>query len=386
MVKKIDLMNLSIKFIIGSLDVGGAERHLVQMLPALKANGLKVSVIVLSDKVKLKSILDKAGVKVNVGLNLKFLPRLLRRPLRLMLSLSTLVKDFIFDRRSIRHAFLPEAYLLTSLAARVTFSNAPLIMSRRCLNNYQLRRPILAKLEKNLNKFTRFALGNSKAVVNQLYEEGFLYEKVGLIYNGIDTQPYLQSKPKEILRSKLNLPPESLLIVIVANLIPYKGHNDLLKALSIIKEQINVPWQLLCVGSDSNILKNLKELATQFGIAENIKFLGARSDTIEIISASDIGVLCSHEEGFSNAILEKMAAGLPMVVTDVGGNAEAVADMQNGFVVPSKNPELLAQSLLTIILSSNLREKYGALSRERVQQHFSLDKCINSYIQLYKNL
>lgn len=375
-----------IEFIIGTLEVGGAERHLVQIIPELKTRGFNVSVRVLSDKVALKPVLEKAGVKVKSGPCLDKLPKLPRRIMQLMISFFSLVKDFILKRDIVRHVFLPEAYLLTSIAARVTFLKSPLIMSRRSLNNYQFRRPMLAILERFFHKYTTLALGNSKAVVDQLYLEGFAHNKVGLIYNGINTWPFLQLPEKQILREKLALPADALIFIIVANLIPYKGHADLLNAFGLIGNQIQQPWQLLCVGRDTGILSNLKAQANNLGLADNVKFLGSRNDTLELMAASDIGILCSHEEGFSNAILEGMAAGLAMVVTDVGGNSEAVLDMYSGFVVPPKNPELLSQALLTLALSQPRREYFQNMAKERVQRFFSLNKCVEQYIQVYKTL
>jgi glycosyltransferase involved in cell wall biosynthesis len=314
------------------------------------------------------------------------LPNFLRKPLRLFFSFSALVKDFILKRDVVRHVFLPEAYLLTAIAARFTFSKSPLIMSRRSLNNYQLRRPILGRLEKIFHKYTTLALGNSKAVVDQLYLEGFAQDKVGLIYNGINTWPYLQLPEKKLLREKFSLADDTLIFIIVANLIPYKGHSDLLNAFALISPQIQQPWQLLCVGRDNGIMKGLKTQAVNLGIADNVKFLGSRNDTMELMAASDVGILCSHEEGFSNAILEGMAAGLAMVVTDVGGNAEAVLDMYSGFVVPAKNPELLGQALLTLALSQPRREHFQNIAKERVQRFFSLNRCIEQYVNVYKTL
>lgn len=375
-----------IEFIIGSLEVGGAERHLVQIAPELKARGFLVSVRVLSDKITLKPLLEKAGIKVKVAPGLKFLPKFLRKICRIIFLLSVLVKDFFIKKDVTRHVFLPEAYLLVALAARIAFSKSPLIMSRRSLNNYQQRRPILGKLEKFFHKYTTLALGNSKAVVDQLYLEGFEHNKVGLIYNGINTWPYLQLPEKKSLREKFSIAEETLVFVIVANLISYKGHADLLNAFALIHSQIDKPWRLLCVGRDSGILKSLQAQAVKLGISDNVSFLGSRSDSMEIMAASDIGILCSHEEGFSNAILEGMAAGLAMVVTDVGGNAEAVLDLHSGFVVPAKNPELLSQALLTLALSQPRREYFQNMAKERVQQFFTLNRCIDQYVNVYKTL
>ncbi len=377
---------IAIEFIIGSLEVGGAERHLSQILPALKSLGFSMRVHVLSDKAPLKPIFDNAGIKVYLGPNLDWLPLALRKPTRLVISLTRLILSFLKNRNAIRHVFLPEAYLLTAVAARLTFFSGPLVMSRRSLNDYQQRRPILGKLELLMHRFTTIALGNSKAVAQQLYDEGFEPNKVYLIYNGIDLSPFQNLPAKHEIRDSLNISQDTLTFIIVANLIPYKGHIDLLNALGKIHSQLPKSWTLLCVGSGSGILDQLKEHAQTLGISDHIEFLGKRLDTPQLLGAADIGILCSHEEGFSNAILEGMAARLPMVVTNVGGNAEAVEDMHTGLVVKARNPESLADALLSVALAPELRTRFGQAGFERIKQHFTLMQCAKKYADFYSSL
>ena len=377
---------ISIEFIVGSLEVGGAERHLSQVLPVLKSAGFLIKVHVLSNKAPLKPIFDRAGIAVYLGPNLDWVPSFLRRPVRLVVSMIKLIRSFLKNRSAIRHVFLPEAYLLTAIAARLTFFSGSLVMSRRSLNDYQQRRPILGQLERLMHRFTTIALGNSKAVVHQLYDEGFEPGKVGLIYNGIDLWPFQNLPKKQELRETLGLNQDALIFIIVANLIPYKGHIDLLNALSAIHSQLPKSWKLLCVGRDTGILSQLNAQAQTLGIADHVEFLGGRSDTPQLLGASDIGILCSHEEGFSNAILEGMAAGLPMVVTNVGGNAEAVEDMHTGLVVLPKNPESLADSLLSMALAPELRTRFGNAGKERVHQHFTVTQCVKKYAEFYISL
>ena len=374
-----------VHFIVGSLDIGGAERHLSQLLPALKERGFSVRVILLSNKAPLKPIFEKAGITVILGPNINFLPALIRRPLSLIISVTRLIFNFLRNPKAIHHSFLPEAYLLTAFAARLAFFKGPLVMSRRSLNNYQQRRPAL-RLEKLFYRFTTMALGNSNAVVKQLYLEGFKPEKVELIYNGIETSKFQTLALKPEIRKTLGLNPDSLIFIIVANLIPYKGHIDLLNAFAIISNDLPKNWQLLCVGKDAGTLEHLKNHASILGLTSYVEFLGSRTDTTQLLTASDIAILCSHEEGFSNAILEGMAAGLPMVVTDVGGNGEAVQDMITGLVVPYKNTKALADALLTLAKSPQLRTSYGSAGKERVNQYFTLPQCVQQYSDLYKRL
>ncbi len=375
-----------IEFIIGSLELGGAERHLSQILPALKSMGFSIRIVVLSHKESLKYIFDEAGIEVDLGPNLEWMPFLLRRITRLISSLTRLTISFLKDRQTTRHVFLPEAYLLTAIAARLTFFSGALIMSRRSLNDYQRRRPFLGKLERLMHRFTTKVLGNSNAVVQQLYAEGLSSEKVHLIYNGIKLDSFQNLPEKNKLRRNLNIEQDALVFIIVANLIPYKGHYDLLNAMSLIRFQLPEKWKLLCVGHDTGILGQLENEVQSLNLSTHVQFLGKRLDTPLLLVAADIGILCSHEEGFSNAILEGMAAGLPMVVTNVGGNAEAVEHMRTGLVVEAKNSQLLAESLLSIATSSEMRVKLGRAGRERVEKYFTLSQCAKNYAEFYEGL
>jgi glycosyltransferase involved in cell wall biosynthesis len=229
-------------------------------------------------------------------------------------------------------------------------------------------------------------LGNSDAVCHNLRSEGVDEDKLGIIYNGVNLEPFKKECRKKEKELDIGIENDDLIFSIVANLIPYKGHIDLLKALSIAKKEIYSKWRLLVIGRDDGIGKYLKEESQKLGIEKNILWLGSRPDVPEILKISDIGILSSHEEGFSNAILEGMAAGLPMVVTDVGGNSEAVINDQTGFVVPARNPEALAAALLKLANDKTLRLQMGALARKRIESEFSLGHCARQYEKLYSGL
>jgi glycosyltransferase involved in cell wall biosynthesis len=97
-------------------------------------------------------------------------------------------------------------------------------------------------------------------------------------------------------------------------------------------------------------------------------------------------LLCSHQEGFSNAVLESMAAGLPAIVTDVGGNAEAVVDGETGLVVPPHAPARLAEAIVRLANDPALCAELGAAARQRVAKHFSFKQCVSHYDGLYRML
>ena len=294
-----------------------------------------------------------------------------------------LLKDFIQDRTSITHCFLPQAYLMGGMAAFLTRNKSLTFMSRRSLNFYQKKHPYLARMEAFLMKHTHHILGNSQAVVWQLErEEHVPPSKLQLIYNGIDLS-WFGIKNCSALRKEYGFSETDFIFIIVANLIPYKGHADLLEALSLVHTSFSDNWKLLCIGRDEGIQCQLEKSAQRLGLHSQIQFLGSRKDIPNLLSLSDVGILCSHEEGFSNAVLEGMASHLPMIVTDVGGNAEAVLHGQTGLVVPARSPLELSKAILTLYKDSDCRRLMGYKGYQRVHNHFSLDQCVDQYVQLY---
>jgi glycosyltransferase involved in cell wall biosynthesis len=268
------------------------------------------------------------------------------------------------------------AYLIGAPLARL--AGVPVrIMSRRSRNLYQAKHPLLSLMEWRLHRSMQAVIGNSRAVTADLAAEGCGADQIHLIYNGIDVAAIdsAEARPRPA--------DAALIFVIVANLIPYKGHADLLRALAANARTLPPGWRLHCIGRDDGSGVQLGRLAAALGIKENVEFLGARTDVAARIKTADIGILCSHEEGFSNAILECMAAGLPMVVTDVGGNAEAVIDGETGIVVAPSDIPALGTALRDLASAPEKRSRLGRKGRERVQDFYSLDRCISDYEALY---
>ena len=126
--------------------------------------------------------------------------------------------------------------------------------------------------------------------------------------------------------------------------------------------------------------------AKALGLETNIHWLGSRRDVPELLQASDLGVLASHQEGFSNAVIESMAASLPMVVTNVGGNSEAVLHGLSGLVVPARNPARLGDAIAEIACDPERGKAMGEAGRIRAEQHFSLTACLDKYETMYRSL
>lgn len=381
-------MRKTLRIIIGNLNIGGTEKHLSMVMPLLAQQGWRIKIITLqkSDSPNLMPLFRAAGIRVEIlsDFQIRFLPKIIQRGLRITLCFFKLWREFRRDQTTVTHFFLPQSYLIGMLAAFAAHLPAVTIMSRRSLNCYQQKRFLLRWLELYCHRKVKFVLANSDRVIAQLQdEERVNRQKLQKIYNGIDVSRYATINTRPLMRAQWGIGERDVVFIMVANLIGYKGHEDLLQALHLIQQQLPSRWRLLCVGRDNGILASLQSLAQQWRLEENIHWLGVREDIPDLLAAADIGVLCSHEEGFSNAILEGMAAGLPMVVTDVGGNAEAVIHEQTGLVVPAKNPRLLADALLRLAQNTGLANTMGIAGRARVNQCFSLNTCVDAYEKFY---
>jgi glycosyltransferase involved in cell wall biosynthesis len=375
-----------ILFVIGGLTVGGAERHLSSIARAFVRKGWRVRIYSLTGDGPMRAEIEGGGVTVVVPPvdRSAIADVLILRVLRFVVAGCHLTYVMLRTRPRIVHFFLPSAYLVGAIAAALARVRTR-VMSRRSLNVYQRAYLATRWIEMKLHPRMDAVLGNSAAVVQQLREEGIQEEKLGLIYNGIE---FSMSSPidRAAVRSSLDIDGAALVFIIVANLIPYKGHVDLIEAFGIADDEIVQPWRLLIVGRDDGAGPKIHARAQQLKIEDRVSLLGPRADVASLLAASDVGLLCSHQEGFANAILEAMAAGLPMIVTNVGGNAEAVLDGVTGLIVPPHDPQALARSIVHLARDPKLRQRYGGAGRERVESHFLLDTCVAKYEALYGGL
>jgi glycosyltransferase involved in cell wall biosynthesis len=259
-------------------------------------------------------------------------------------------------------------------------------LSRRSLNRYQAGHPFVSRVERQLHRHMSAILGNSERVVRELIEtENCPPDRVELIYNGVDVGG-IEAAPASPLAQERARDGGELVLIMVANLIPYKGHADLLRALGGVSDRLPRRWRLLCVGRDDGHGETLKALAHDLDLDGHVTWLGQRDDVASLLKSADIGVLSSHEEGFANAVLEGMAAGLPMIATDVGGNGEAVRHNVTGLVVPPHDPDALSAAILQLAADERKRRAMGVAGQARAEREFDIGACVAKYDRLYARL
>ncbi|MCG8361423.1 MAG: glycosyltransferase [Kiloniellales bacterium] len=361
--------------VVPKLHVGGTERHLLQVLPRLQRGQFEVSVFTTQGPGPLDDELRAGGVTVIPGPSVPFSRlRALSAGFRLPAVMSKLRPDLV-------HFFLPEAYIIGGLAS-LAFPRTKRVMSRRSLNVYQRSRPLVRSLETRLHRSMDALIGNSGAAVQELIAEGAPPERIGVILNGIDVDRY-RAEGKAAARQSLGLSEGSLVLSIIATLLPYKGHADLIAALAAIRDRLPADWTLLIAGRDEGLGESLRARAESLGLANHIRWLGEVGDPDRLMRASDIGLLCSHEESLPNAVLEGMAAGLPMVVTRVGGCPELVDEEVTGLLVPARKPEAIGQAISALADDPARRSAMGEAARQAAATRFSLAACVANYESLY---
>jgi glycosyltransferase involved in cell wall biosynthesis len=238
-------------------------------------------------------------------------------------------------------------------------------------------------LQKRLNPLVDLFLANSDDTREWASRtEGIPPEKIRVIHNALNLRPFeiLGEEERSEYRKRFEIPSNAKVVGIVANLRPVKRIDVFLHAARIVLNEFH-GTRFIVVGEGPE-RKGLEELSREVGLDRAVLFLGRRQDIPSILNMLDIGVLSSQSESFSNALMEYLAAGLPVVCTDVGGCRELVCDGRNGFVVPNGDPKALAGGILNILRNPNCVTS-GEANRRIVKEKFSMEAILRSYEDLY---
>lgn len=359
------------------LATGGTEIHLSTLMPALAAIGHDIGYFALTSGGVLEPRARSGGV------TLFGLPPgggRTARAMRQVAAIRQTIRDF---RPDVLHFFLPQGYILGSLAAELEGHHRR-VMSRRSLTHYQRAYPGIGWLERRLHGRTGAVLGNSGVVLDELRAEGVGTDRLGLLHNGVALPEVLAPDDQTRLRAEMKAEPNDFLIAVVANLIPYKGHADLIDALQIAS--FDRPWRLALIGRDDGYGADLRSRAASAGLAERIAFLGERPDAATLLGAADLAVLPSHQEGFSNALLEGLVRGVPSIATAVGGNLDAIRDGSTGYLVPVANPSALAAVIGRVARDPDAAAKVGEAARRSAETRFTFAAMVAKYDALYRRI
>jgi glycosyltransferase involved in cell wall biosynthesis len=364
-------------FCLHAMQVAGAEVLVTQIIDRLK-NQIDPTVFCLDSIGKLGEELLSQGVPVVLldrrpGLDAKV-------PRKLALELSSRAIQIVHAHQYTPFFYSALARLQGALSTKIMMTehgrHYPDVVSakRRWIN-----RLFLSRLASHSTACCGFS---AKAL-----EKNDGFSNVEVLYNGIDatTHPERKSSGQRAeLRAKLGMAPHRIYITCIARFHPVKDHCTLIRAFALLQKQIP-DSKLLLVGSGPQE-DSLKALVDQLGIDHAVEFWGVRRDISDILQASDVFSLTSLSEAASLTLLEAMANGCPVAITDVGGNGEHITHGVHGLLSPRGDAPALAANFRKIIEDYPSAERMAQAARERVSSEFRLAAAVERYAELYRSL
>ena len=233
----------------------------------------------------------------------------------------------------------------------------------------------------------------SQDLEDELVANGVSQERVIRIPNAVDPEVYhpVAAADKLVLRQKLGLPAEALIVTYTGRLVRYKGLFPLLEAWIEIRERLpQQQLKLVLVGSGGNDIHNceteLREFVTQNSLDGSVTFTGDVEGVAPWLQASDIFAFPTENEAFGISLIEAMACALPSVSTDVGGVKDIVQHNQNAIIFEAGNAKHLAESLAKLITDQQLRESLGQAALQTIRDKFSTEKISAQYFELFSSV
>ncbi len=363
---------LKICYMLPTMNVGGAERHVIGLGAGLRQRGFDAQIVSIFNEGSLADEIKKEGIPFSCldapdgwgpGAFLAIYRWLSKNPVDIL------------------HTYLFGFHGVAGFPARL-LKIPILISSRREIAEWRKARHAL--IENLGNCFVDRVVCCSQAVRQwTLDHEKISEQKVLTIYNGIDPKRFESGDGLKI-RREFNIPYEAPILGTVANFAQEKGYPYLLEMASQVLEAYPQAWFLI-VGSGP-LEEEIKQKARKLSYSDRILFAGSRPDVPDLISAMNVFVLASVREGFPNVLLEAMGLGKPVVAARVGGIPELIDSGRNGILVPARDAQALAEAVIHCLKDPLSASRLGNEARRTVTENFSLDRMLNQYETFYRSL
>lgn len=354
--------------IIQSLNNGGCENMLLRTLPLL--NDFEHKIITLKELGELAPKFASAGIAAETVHcdNLFDIPGFFRLRKLIKEEAPDIIITYLFHADMIGRLFL-RPFLSFRAKPRNLIPIIPFLRT-----TYNHPKYLIARIIERLTKSrVRQYLANSEAVKNFYADTiGVRPEKITVIPNGIDIEYFDSVTSNPELKKSLNIKLNDFVVICVANLHHNKGHKYLLEAFEeVYKNNKNI--KLLLIG-DEKEREDLKKQITGYSSKESISFLGKRTDVPQLLKISDAFILPTLFEGMSNAIMEAMACGLPVITTDIPENRVLVENNINGLLVPIRDSSALIQTIRKMGENPEIRKRLSEEAKITIKNSFSLEK------------
>ncbi len=358
-----------ILYVITDLELGGVPLHLSRLAPALRDRGFRVVVASLAPIGPVGRVLNEHAIEVrscNGCCGLDF---------RIISKLSEIIEEL---RPSLIHSLLFHANQAARIAAMLNGFPADRIICE--IQTVEVERRWHLWVDRFAHRLSRLTIGNSPSVIEHLHlAAGIPYDRLRLVRGGIDFDRINGAQPAG--RTALGLKDSDRILIWVGRLDPVKGLDHLLHALPEILQQFEL--KLMLVG-DGPERRRLESLTADLRLQDTVHFLGPRNDVPSLLKTADIFAFPSRTEGLPNALLEAMAAGRPIVTTDVAGCRDLIANEQTGLVVPFGDTHALANAVIRLLENPNLALRLGKNAQLAAAGRWNIQSTWRSYEEIYR--
>lgn len=364
-------MPIRITYLITDLKVGGVPLHLYRLATRLPRDEIQARVISLADEGPVGVQLRRAGVPVQAcgarsALDIRALGRLW--------------KFLRADRPDILHSLLFHANIAARLVGPLAGVSIKRILCE--IQTVERERRWHLPVDNLTCRLCRWEVGNSPSVVEHLHRQAHIpASRLRCEWGAVDTQAITAAPP--VAREGLGVRPGEAMILWTGRLDPVKGFEEMLAGFALACR--GRPAKLVLAG-EGPYRQTVEKLIRQKGLDEQVLMLGQRADVPSLLRSADLFLFCSRTEGLPNAVLEAMAAGVPVIATDVPGCRDLIRDNETGWLVRPGDPADISRAITAALADKSERLRLGGAGQAWVESNLSIHHWISRWRELYRRL
>jgi glycosyltransferase involved in cell wall biosynthesis len=369
--------------VVGPLELGGAERQALMLARRLRSDwGMEIEVWgTMGAPGRLAELCDRDRIPWRIVPVPHFDPakgaRRQSRELRRLFRFGRALREGRFD---VLLPFMTMPCMVTGLAFRI--SRARVCVWNQRAGDWDSEWPMLERLAARLSPVH---VSNSRHAADYMARAlGVDRDAINVVYNGVEVLPAVDSR--ETWRERIGADDDDCFVAtMIANLHSRKNHAVAVRAWRTVVDELAADGRraiLVLAGRHDDTYEPLRALAAELGIAEHVLFPGQVADITGLVAATDLGILCSYDEGVPNAVLELLSGGVPVVGTNHPGIAEAVGPDGAGLLVDNEDHDALARNIVALARDRDARRALGATGRAYVAATFDTDRMVEQMAEI----